>query len=91
MYWHKSCVFYLAEDFACRLDLRDCEQYIKKGNLMRDFLYITRKLGGMASACFIVSATCGLPAYGQQSPQNNTASVAVGQKQENETDKIRMN
>lgn len=58
---------------------------------MRDLLSITRKLGGIASACFIVSATCGLPAYGQQSPQNNIASVVVGQKQGNQTDKFRMN
>ncbi len=58
---------------------------------MRDFLSITRKLGGMSLACFIVSATWGLPAYGQQSPQNNIASVVVGQKQENQTDKFRMN
>ena len=58
---------------------------------MRDFLSITRKLGGMASACFMVSAICGLPAYGQQSSQNNTASVVIGQKQENQAEKIRIN
>ena len=58
---------------------------------MRDFLSITRKLGGMTLACFIVPATCGFPAYGQQSRQNNTASIAVGQKQENQNAKIRMN
>ena len=58
---------------------------------MRNFLSITRRLGGMASACFIVSAACGLLAYGQQSPQTNTASVEVGEQQENQTDKVRMN
>ena len=58
---------------------------------MRDFLSMTRNLGGMSLACFIVSATCGLAAYGQQSPQNNIASVIVGQKQETQTEKIRMN
>lgn len=58
---------------------------------MRDFLSIARKFGGMASACFIMAATCGIPAYGQQSPQNNTASIVAVQKQENQTDKIRMN
>ena len=56
----------------------------------RGSLSITRRVGGMASACFIVSAACGLPVYGQQSPQNNTASVGVGQEQENQTDKIGM-
>jgi hypothetical protein len=45
----------------------------------------------MVSACFIVSATWGLSAYGQQSPQYNTASVDVGHKQESQTDKIGMN
>jgi hypothetical protein len=58
---------------------------------MRAFLSMTRKLGGMATACFIVLATCGFPAYGQQSPQNNTASVVFGQKQEDQAGKIRMN
>lgn len=57
---------------------------------MRNFLSIRRKLGGMASAGFILLATCGLPAHGQQSPQNDTASVLIGQDQENQTDKIRL-
>jgi hypothetical protein len=58
---------------------------------MRDFLSMTRKLGGISLACFIVSAASGLPAYGQQSLQDNIASIVGGQKQENRADKIRMN
>ena len=58
---------------------------------MSDFLSMTRKLGGMAIAFGIVTAACGLPTYGQQSPQNDPSLAVQVQKQENQAGRIRMN
>ena len=56
---------------------------------MLNFLSLARKLGVMASACLLVLAAWGLPAYGQQSPQNNT-SPAMGQNQDKQADNMGM-
>ena len=56
---------------------------------MLNVLSFARKLGAMASACFIVLAASALPVYGQQKPPDNTAPAAE-QMPNNQSDKTGM-
>ena len=56
---------------------------------MTSLLGCVRKFGGMASACSIALSAWGLPAYGQQPPESNTAPP-MGQHQDKQADKVSM-
>lgn len=56
---------------------------------MTSLLSFVRKFGGMAAACLIAVAACGVPAHGQQPPQNKTFPE-MGQNQDKQAEKMSM-